>query len=291
MKLSIATGLVLALASTSIDAFAPSNTFSSPQLTALFAEEKKNSFLPQIDAKAAASLVAASVFAFSTVGVTATLPGFVEPAYAAKVEKVVQKKLTKEEKEFQKAKSNVDLAKSTLESYQKLNTDAKTADKKAKTALTIASKNEATAKKAYTTVADKLSSAKKQKMPESAVKELSADAASLKSVLNEKEKILSSASKTAESTSKQVASTEKGIKESQKAIKKVSKNFKKAEKTYSKYQKKVNKQLKAQQTKLKKIQGKASQLKSAKERETKELKATEKALEAESKALEAMKAK
>lgn len=173
MKLSIATVLALALATT--DAFAPSNTYSKPQSTALFAEEKNN-FFPKIDTKAAASLVAASVFAFSTVGVTTTLPGFVEPAHAAKVEKVVEKKLSKEEKEFQKAKSNVDLAKKTLTSYEKLSSDAKTADKKAKSALTTAAKNEATAKKAYTAVADKLSAAKKQKMPESAIKELSADA-------------------------------------------------------------------------------------------------------------------
>lgn len=173
MKLSIATVLALALATT--DAFAPSNTYSKPQSTALFAEEKNN-FFPKIDGKAAASLVAASVFAFSTVGVTTTLPGFVEPAHAAKVEKVVEKKLSKEEKEFQKAKSNVDLAKKNLASYEKLSSDAKAADKKAKSALTVAAKNEATAKKTYTAVADKLSVAKKQKMPESAIKELSADA-------------------------------------------------------------------------------------------------------------------
>ena len=177
MKLSIATGLVLALATA--DAFAPSKIHSSPQSTALFAEENNN-FLPKFDGKAAASLVAASVLAFSTVGVTTTaIPAFVEPAHAAKVEKVVEKKLSKEEKEYNKAKSNVDLAKKTLTSYEKLSSDAKTADKKAKSALDSATKNEASAKKAYTTVADKLASAKKQKMPASAVKELSADAGTI----------------------------------------------------------------------------------------------------------------
>ena len=174
MKLSIATGLVLALAST--EAFAPSKIHSSPKSTALFAEENNN-FL-KFDGKAAASLVAASVLAFSTVGVTTTaIPAFVEPANAAaKVEKVVEKKLSKEEKEFVKAKSNVDLASKTLKSYEKLVSDAKTADKKANSALEVAKKNEVTAKKAYTTIADKLTAAKKQKMPSSAIKELTADA-------------------------------------------------------------------------------------------------------------------
>ena len=177
MKFSIATGLVLALATA--DAFAPSKTHSSPQSTALFAEENNN-FLPKFDGKAAASMVAASVLAFSTVGFTTTaIPSFVEPAHAAKVEKVVEKKLAKEEKEYKKAKNNVDLAKTTLSSYEKLSSDAKTANKKAQSALDSATKNEASAKKAYSSVADKLASAKKQKMPASAVKELSADAGTI----------------------------------------------------------------------------------------------------------------
>jgi len=179
MKFSTATGLMLALATT--EAFAPSNMQrnGASQSTALFADESNNNFsLPKIDAKAAASFVAASVFAFSTVGVTTTaLPGFVEPAHAAStVAKPEPKKLSKEEKEYKSAQANLELSKKTLKAYEKLNSDAKSADKKASSALDAATKSLASAKKAYTATADKLDAAKKQKMPTSAITELSADA-------------------------------------------------------------------------------------------------------------------
>lgn len=163
----------MALATT--EAFAPSKIHSSPQSTVLFAEENNN-FLPKLDAKAA-SLIAASFLAFSTVGVATTaIPTFVQPAQAASKVAVPEKKLSKEEKEYVKAKSNVDLANKTLKSYEQLGSDANDASKKASNALEVATKNTASAKKAYTTVADKLAAAKKQKMPTSAVKELTADA-------------------------------------------------------------------------------------------------------------------
>lgn len=103
MKLSIATGLMMAMATT--EAFAPSKINSSPQSTALFAEEINN-FLPKIDGKAAASLVAASFLAFSTVGVASTaIPAFVEPAHAAKVVVEEPTLSPKEAKKAEKAKA------------------------------------------------------------------------------------------------------------------------------------------------------------------------------------------
>jgi len=196
MKLSLAT-LVLAFATT--EAFAPAKMHNNAQQTALFAEENRD-FLPKFDGKEVASLVAASVLAFSTVGVTTTaLPSFVEPAYAAKVEqvkeapkkaaketpkkaakKVEEKKLSGEEKAYNKAKANADQAKKSLKSFEQLSSDAKSANKKAVGALDNASKAATSAKKAYTTVNDKLNLAKKQKMPSSAIKELSADAGTKK---------------------------------------------------------------------------------------------------------------
>jgi len=196
MKLSLAT-LVLAFATT--EAFAPAKMHNNAQQTALFAEENRD-FLPKFDGKEVASLVAASVLAFSTVGVTTTaLPAFVEPAYAAKVEqvkeapkkaaketpkkaakKVEEKKLSGEEKAYNKAKANADQAKKSLKSFEQLSSDAKSANKKAVGALDNASKAATSAKKAYTTVNDKLNLAKKQKMPSSAIKELSADAGTKK---------------------------------------------------------------------------------------------------------------
>ena len=184
MKFSIAAGLlVVAMATTETLAFAPSTSRSSLPSSALFAEESKSNvnFLPTINSKAAASLVAASFFAFSTVGVTTTaIPSFVQPAHAASknVKNVAQeapKKLSKEEKEFKQANSSLDLSKQTLKAYEKLSSDAKSADKKASSALESATKNAASAKKAYTTVSAKLAAAKSQKMPSSAIKELSAD--------------------------------------------------------------------------------------------------------------------
>ena len=204
MKLSLAT-LVLAFATT--EAFAPAKMHNNAQQTALFAEENRD-FLPKFDGKEVASLVAASVLAFSTVGVTTTaLPSFVEPAYAAKVEqvkeapkkdakeapkkaakeapkkaakKVEEKKLSGEEKAYNKAKANAEQAKKSLKSFEQLSSDAKSANKKAVGALDNASKAATSAKKAYTTVNDKLNLAKKQKMPSSAIKELSADAGTKK---------------------------------------------------------------------------------------------------------------
>lgn len=298
MKFSIAAGLVVAMATTETLAFAPSKVHSSKPTTssALFAEESNsiNNFLPKINSKAAASLVVASFLAFSTVGVTTTvIPGFVEPAHAAsKVSKTkaveAPKKLAKEEKEFKQAQSTLDLSKQTLNAYEKLSSDAKAADKKASSALDSATKNAASAKKSYTAVSDKLSAAKKQKMPSSAIKELSADSANLKEVLKGKDKVFADTSKTATSTAKEVKSADGGIKESKKAIKKAEKTLKKADKSLKAYQKKIKKQLKAEEAKLKTLESQASKLKSLKEKETKELSSKQKAIQSELKSLEAL---
>jgi hypothetical protein len=211
MKLSIATstGVFLAMSAKDALAFAPSNllapvasstsTVSEPTSLALFAnnnaddvEESNNNFdfLPKINGNAAASFLMASVLAVSTVATTTTaIPGFVQPAHAERIvvdqakpaakkqaPKKVAPKLSGEEKDLNKSKANLNLSKQTLNAYEKLTSEAKSANNKATSALDSATKNVASAKKAFGTISDKLSSAKSQKMPQSAIKELSADA-------------------------------------------------------------------------------------------------------------------
>ena len=156
-----------------------------------------NKSLTEVAAKVAPSFLLASFLAVSTVGVSTTaIPAFVEPAHAAIVQQKTavtakaapaatkakatkkvadtSKIISKEEKELNKAKSNLDLSKSTLKAYEKLSSDAKSANKKALSALETASKDAKNAKKEYVAISDKLSAAKSQKMPKSAIQELSA---------------------------------------------------------------------------------------------------------------------
>jgi outer membrane biosynthesis protein TonB len=220
MKLSIATstGVFLAMSTKDALAFAPSNlpapvasstnTASGPTSLALFAsnnannvEESNNNFdfLPKINGNAAASFLMASLLAVSTVA-TVDAAVFVQPAHAEKIvveqakpdakkqKKAPKKeapKISAEEKDLKKSKANLDLSKQTLKAYEKLTSDAKSANSKASSALETATKNAASAKKEYSTISDKFSSAKSQKMPQSAIKELSADAGTKK---NERER-------------------------------------------------------------------------------------------------------
>jgi len=174
--------------------------------------EKSNNnfdFLPKINGNAAASLLMASVLAVSTVAVVDTTV-FAQPAHAEKIvveqakqpdakkkapkteapkkeapKKAAPKKeapkkeapkISAEEKDLKKSNKNLDLSKQTLKAYEKLTSDAKSANSKASSALESATKNAASAKKEYGAISDKLSAAKKQKMPQTAIKELSADA-------------------------------------------------------------------------------------------------------------------
>ena len=193
------------------------STASGPTSLALFANnnaddvEKSNNnfdFLPKINGNAAASLLMASVLAVSTVAVVDTT-AFVQPAHAEKivVEQATQPdakkkapkkeapkkqapkkeapkkeapKISAEEKDLKKSNKNLDLSKQTLKAYEKLTSDAKSANSKASSALESATKNAASAKKEYGAISDKLSAAKKQKMPQTAIKELSADAGTKK---------------------------------------------------------------------------------------------------------------
>jgi len=121
--------------------------------------------------KAAASILAAGFLAVSSV--TTVLP--VEPVFAApaKQEKVEVKKLAPEEKNKIAAKDSLDLANSSLKEYSKLASEAKSADTKATSALKKQESITASAKKAALASNDKLSAAKNQKMPQTAIKELS----------------------------------------------------------------------------------------------------------------------
>lgn len=189
------------------------STASGPTSLALFANNnnaddvgKSNNnfdFLPKINGNAAASFLMASVLAVSTVAVVDTTV-FAQPAHAEKIvveqakqpdakkkapkkeapkketPKKVAPKISAEEKDLKKSKANLDLSKQTLKAYEKLTSDAKSANSKASSALESATKNAASAKKEYGAISDKLSAAKKQKMPQTAIKELSADAGTKK---------------------------------------------------------------------------------------------------------------
>jgi len=300
MKLSIVAiaGLFLIVSTKDTLAFAPSKVpaVSRPTSSALFAnaDDERNTNnnksmmtnLPKINSNSAASFLMASFLAVSTVAATTmVIPVFIEPAHAAVKAVETPKIVSGEEKDLKKAKLNLNVSKETLKAYQKLSSDAKSADKKALSALELATKNASTAKNAYVTVSDKLSAAKNQKMPQSAIKELSANAAILKGVSNEKDTIFNNASKTASKTAKEVKMAEKGIKESEKVIKKAEKSVKKAEKSFKGYSKAVKKQVKKQEQKVKALESQASKLKSMKEKETKELSSKQKAVESEVKNL------
>jgi hypothetical protein len=87
--------------------------------------------------------------------------------------------LAKEEKERLVARKNLDLSQQTLKEYQKYVSDSKQADKKASGELAAASKAAEAAKKQYVAMSDKLSKAKSQKMPSTAIQELTVNAGTL----------------------------------------------------------------------------------------------------------------
>lgn len=127
--------------------------------------------------KAAMSLVAASVMAVSSANTI--LP--VEPAFAATAappavekssKKADLKKIAPEEQNKIAAKKNLDLAEQTLKEYTKIASDAKAVDAKASSAFKGQEKIVAGAKKTVAATSDKLSAAKNQKMPQTAIKEL-----------------------------------------------------------------------------------------------------------------------
>ena len=91
----------------------------------------------------------------------------------ADAEKAAIAKMSKEEKEVYLTKKNLSLAESSLKEYKKVVSDAKSAESKADKALQSQTKATANAKKSFEEASTKLQTAKKQKMPTSAIKELS----------------------------------------------------------------------------------------------------------------------
>jgi hypothetical protein len=85
-------------------------------------------------------------------------------------------RLTKEEKERLEARKNLDLSQQTLKEYQKYTSDLQSAFKKADSTKTTAVKQATEAKNAYLKINDKLSKAKNEKMPTSAIQELTGQA-------------------------------------------------------------------------------------------------------------------
>lgn len=140
--------------------------------------------------KGAMSLFTASAFAFSAATTVLPAPAMAvvsqkpaveqkAPAKAAaktlsekEQEKIKLSKMSQAEREEYSAKKNVELSGKTIAEYQKYLSEAKTADGKAAKAAEAAEKVATPAKKAFVTLSDKLSAAKTQQMPESAIKEL-----------------------------------------------------------------------------------------------------------------------
>lgn len=166
MKFQMQTVAALAMLSGS-GAFCPAPITSTPA-TQLMANNNNNNDFDL--GKAAMSFVAASVVAVSSTNVI--LP--VQPAFAkqAAPEKVDLKKLPSEERNKIVAKRDLDLAQQSLKEYQKIFSEAKSAESKASAAVKSQEKMVDSAKKTVIQDSDKLSKAKSAKMPASAIKEL-----------------------------------------------------------------------------------------------------------------------
>ncbi len=127
--------------------------------------------------KAAMSFVAASVVAVSSSSVLVPMESaFAAPVTVEKVQKVDLKKLAPEERNKITAKQNLDLSEQTLKEYTKYAAEAKTVDAKATAALNAQEKLVASVKKSVISDSDKLSAAKNQKMPQTAITELTTKA-------------------------------------------------------------------------------------------------------------------
>jgi hypothetical protein len=193
MKVQTKTVLALALAS-SASAFAPSSASQSrPMVEVSMAQQTGDNDVVANLGKTAMSFVTASALAFSTV--TTIFP--VDPVEAAKapeapvqVDKKTVKKLSaekakaaaekeaiakmgKEAKERHSAKKSLALSQASLKEYTKFVSESKGAESKATNALKAEEKATANAEASFKAASEKLNAAKKQKMPSSAIKELS----------------------------------------------------------------------------------------------------------------------
>lgn len=144
-----------------------------------------NSVSMSVAKNVAMSWFTASVLAVSTVTMlpTVEIPGIVDssltgvpPAVALGKKDAPAVKLSKEEKERNAAKANLDLSQQTLKEYQKYVSDLNSASKKANSVAESTQKQAIAAKKQFVATSDKLSKAKSQKMPSSAVQELAKEA-------------------------------------------------------------------------------------------------------------------
>jgi len=143
-------------------------------VASMIAASSTNPLLPIEPAFAAATPAATTTTTTTTTTKKAAEPKKVaEPQKAAETPKEAAKKLAPEEKNKIEAKKNLDLAERTLKEYTKIASEAKSTDSKASNALKSQEKVTADAKKAFLAVSDKLSAAKNQKMPQTAIKELS----------------------------------------------------------------------------------------------------------------------
>lgn len=321
MKVQTRAVLALAIAS-SASAFAPTSPMlsdnpatSSVALEMAAQQDGKMSVVENLG-KGAMSIMAASALSFSAS--TMILP--IEPALAAAksapapvvvdkkatkkaneakakadAEKAKIAKMGKEEKEVYLTKKNLALSESSLKEYQKFLSEAKDTETKATKNLKSQKKVAENAKKDFVAASKKLQSAKKQKMPESANKELAAIEAKKKTTLSTEDSKLKQAVSAKSNAEKQVKDGNNSVKKSKESIKKEQKKLKKAEKSYKKFLKnekkakaKAAKALTAEKKKFQKLEEEAKKLKSKESATEKELKAKAKALEAEKSQIQKM---
>ena len=136
----------------------------------MIAASSVNTFLPVEPALAAAPTLTTTTTVMDKKKVDSKK---VDAKKVADTKKEDMKKMAPEEKNKISSKKNLDLAEQTLKEYTKIASDAKAADTKATNAFKSQEKIVTGVKKNVIATSDKLSAAKNQKMPQTAIKELS----------------------------------------------------------------------------------------------------------------------
>lgn len=255
--------------------------------------------------KAAMTFLTAATLAVSTA--TTILPPQPVAAAADVAVTVDLKKLPAEERNLIIAKDNSEIAGKTLKENTKKASDSKATVSKVSSDYAAQQKAVASAKKRLIADSDKLSRAKNDNMPSSAIKELSTVSATSKNAFKTQESKLSGLSKTLSTAEGNAKKAESSVKSSTKEIKTTAKKTKGAEKALSKYKVKVQKQQKkdaeaakkakqaaqnakkVQQKRVSSLEDQAKKLKSDQEKIAKEVANKQKTIEAEQKNLAKMK--
>jgi hypothetical protein len=233
-------------------------------------------------------------------GVTTSAPSAKKKMSEKEQEKIKMAKMSSAEREQYSAKKNLDLSAKTVVEYQKYLTMAKTNDGLATKAVQAAEKAEIPARKAFLAASDKLTAAKSQAMPSSAIKELSEKVGTAKSTLQVAEKHLAESNKASTKMTQEIKYQESNVKSAQESQQRAKKTLEKADKNLKKYNKKLEKeqkqaakkkaqQVKEQETKIDKLKKETQKYESIKASSEKEAAAKKAQIDAELKALDKLK--